>query len=54
MYTWPLAVYMRELKNAMMDLHVYIGEMIDNDRTTDLHLLWSHVDFILGEWFAEE
>ena len=54
MYTQPFVVYMRELKNAMMDLHVYIGEMIDNDRTTDLHLLWSQVDFMLGEWFAEE
>ena len=29
-----------------------VGAMIDQDIETDLHKVWSYLDFILGEYFG--
>ena len=55
MYTQPFAVYMRnQLSIAIQDVHQLVGDMIDREQTTDLHKIWSYLDFILGEYFSEE
>lgn len=44
----------KQLSEAIQDVHQFVGAMIDRDEETDLHKIWSYLDFILGEWFGGE
>ena len=44
----------KQLSIAIQDVHQLVGDMIDREEMTDLHKIWSYLDFILGHWFSEE